>query len=500
MYKLHEAEKKGVAKMPSVRMDFGGICREAPSKGAGFQIPKEEGGEMGKEKKGSASAALFDWNGKPTVGQALPLALQHVVAMIVGCVTPAIIVASVGGLSDEDSVILIQAALVLSAITTFVQLYPLRKGKLAFGSGLPVIMGISFAYVPTMQAIAGDFGIGTILGAQVVGGAIAILVGIFIKQIRKFFPPLITGTVVFAIGLSLYPTAINYMAGGTSNEKYGSWENWLVAFLTLVIVTALNHYGKGIWKLSSILIGIVAGYVVSLFFGMVDFSAIAGASFFQLPKPLHFGVVFEPSSCVALGVLFAINSIQAIGDFTATTTGGMDRVPTDEELNGGIVAYGACNIFSALFGGLPTATFSQNVGIVASTKVVAKRVFRMAACILLVAGLIPKFSSLLMTIPNCVLGGATVSVFASIAMTGVKLVTAAPMNFRNTTIVGLAIALGMGITQANAALASFPGWVTTIFGRSPVVLATITAVILNLVLPKEQEDKAIEIMKEDSLC
>lgn len=445
-----------------------------------------EGGyiKMSAEAKENTSALLFDLNGKPSLGQSFPLALQHVVAMIVGCVTPAIIVAGVGGLSSEDSVILIQAALVLSALTTLVQLYPIKKGKFRIGSGLPVIMGISFAYVPTMQAIAGDFGVGTILGAQIIGGVIAILVGIFIKQIRRFFPPLITGTVVFAIGLSLYPTAINYMAGGVGSERYGSWQNWTVAVITLIIVTALNHYGKGIWKLSSILIGIIAGYLVSLCFGMVNFASVAEASFFQLPKPLHFGVVFEPSACVAIGILFAINSIQAIGDFTATTTGGMDRMPTDEELNGGIVAYGFCNIFSALFGGLPTATFSQNVGIVSSTKVVAKRVFGLAAGILLVAGLIPKFSSVLLTIPNCVLGGATVSVFASIAMTGVKLITAAPMDYRNTTIVGLSIALGMGITQANAALASFPAWVTTIFGKSPVVLATITAIVLNLLLPK----------------
>lgn len=441
---------------------------------------------MNKETTAAAPSPLFDLNGKPSLGQAFPLALQHVVAMIVGCVTPAIIVAGVGGLSDSDSVILIQAALVLSALTTLVQLYPFQKGGIRIGSGLPVIMGISFAYVPTMQAIAGDFGVGTILGAQIVGGAVAVLVGIFIRQIRRFFPPLITGTVVFAIGLSLYPTAINYMAGGVGKPAYGSWQNWTVAIITLIIVTALNHYGKGIWKLSSILIGIIAGYLVALAFDLVDFGAVAGASFFQLPRPLHFGVIFEPSSCIAIGILFAINSIQAIGDFTATTTGGMDRMPTDEELNGGIVAYGCCNIFSALFGGLPTATFSQNVGIVASTKVVAKKVFGLAAAILLVAGLIPKFSSVLLTIPNCVLGGATVSVFASIAMTGVKLITAAPMDYRNTTIVGLSIALGMGITQANAALASFPAWVTTIFGKSPVVLATITAIVLNLVLPKAQ--------------
>ena len=341
--------------------------------------------------------------------------------------------------------------------------------------------------MPTMQAIAGTFDIATILGAQIVGGIVAVIVGIFIKQIRKFFPPLITGTVVFAIGLSLYPTAINYMAGGASNESYGSWQNWLVAIITLCIVTVLNHYGKGIWKLASILIGIIAGYIISLFFGMVDFSAVVNASWFALPKPMHFGITFEPSSCVAIGVLFAINSIQAIGDFSATTTGGLDRMPTDEELSGGIVGYGLSNIFCAVFGGLPTATYSQNVGIVGSTKVVAKRVFETSAIIILIAGLIPKFSSVLTTIPYCVLGGATVSVFASIAMTGIKLITTAPMDFRNTTVVGLSIALGMGVTQANAALATFPEWVTTIFGKSPVVLATITAVFLNLVLPKSEQ-------------
>lgn len=442
----------------------------------------------GKEMK-KTSDELFILDGKPSLGQTVPLALQHIVAMIVGCVTPAIIVAGVAGLSEQDSIILIQAALVMSAISTLLQLFPFKFGKFRIGSGLPVIMGISFAYVPTMQAIAGSFDVATILGAQIVGGVIAIIVGIFIKQIRKFFPPLITGTVVFAIGLSLYPTAINYMAGGVSSPSYGSWQNWTVAFITLIIVTALNHFGKGIFKLASILIGVIAGYVVAMMFGMVDFSSVASASWFQFPSPLHFGIKFEASSCVAIGVLFAINSIQAIGDFSATTTGGLDRMPTDEELNGGILAYGCSNIFCALFGGLPTATYSQNVGIVGSTKVVAKRVFRTAAIVLLVAGLVPKFSSVLTTIPYCVLGGATVSVFASIAMTGVKLITAEPMTYRSTSIVGLAIALGMGITQANAALATFPAWVTTIFGKSPVVVATITAVILNLILPKEKENK-----------
>lgn len=434
--------------------------------------------------------ALFDFYGKPSFGQVMPLAIQHVLAMIVGCVTPSIIVAGVAGLSQKDSVILIQAALVMSALTTLLQLFPFIKTRwFAIGAGLPVMMGISFAYVPSMQAIAGEYDIATILGAQIVGGIVALLVGLNIKRIRKFFPPLITGTVVFAIGLSLYPTAINYMAGGVSSENYGSWQNWLVAVITLIIVTFLNHYGKGIWKLASILIGIIGGYIVSLCFGMIDFSSVSSASFFQLPKPMHFGITFEPSSCVAIAILFAINAVQAIGDFSATTTGAMDRMPTDKELTGGIVGYGISNIISAFFGGLPTATYSQNVGIVSTTKVTSRRVMGTAAVILLAAGLIPKFSSLLTTIPYCVLGGATISVFASIAMTGMKLIASEELNFRNTTIVGLAIAVGMGVTQASASLAQFPDWVTTIFGKSPVVLATISAIVLNLILPKQIDPK-----------
>lgn len=433
--------------------------------------------------------ALFDFYGKPSIGQALPLAIQHVLAMIVGCVTPSIIVAGVAGISQEDSVILIQAALVMSALTTLLQLFPFIKTKnFRIGSALPVMMGISFAYVPSMQAIASDFDIATILGAQIIGGVVALLVGLNIKRIRKFFPPLITGTVVFSIGLSLYPTAINYMAGGASSKTYGSWQNWVVAIITLIIVTALNHYGKGVWKLASILIGIIAGYIVALFFGMVDFSSVSSAAFFQLPKPMHFGIKFEPSACVAIGILFAINAVQAIGDFSATTTGSMDRMPTDEELTGGIVGYGISNIFCAFFGGLPTATYSQNVGIVSTTKVVSRVVMGLAAVILLAAGLIPKFSSLLTTIPYCVLGGATVSVFASIAMTGMKLITSQNMTFRNTSIVGLAAALGMGISQASDSLASFPDWFVMIFGKSPVVVATLLAVLLNIVLPKDKED------------
>ena len=447
------------------------------------------------EKKLSGRELLFTTHGIPPMGASLSLAFQHLVAMIVGCVTPAIIVANAAGLDMSDRVILIQASLVVSAISTFLQIFPIggKKGGFRFGSGLPVIIGVSFAYVPSMQAIAGageggHFGVASIAGAMLVGGAVAVIVGLFLKKIRKFFPPIITGTVVFTIGLSLYPTAINYMAGGTSSTDYGSWQNWLIAFFTLGVVTTLNHFGKGLWKLSSILLGIGAGYALAACFGMVHFESVAQASMFQLPQLLYFGVEFEISACVAIGILFGINAVQAIGDLTATTVGAMDREPTDKELQNGIVGYGVMNMIGGLFGGLPTATYSQNVGIVTTTKVINRVVLGLSAVILGAAGLVPKFSALLTTIPQCVLGGATVSVFASIAMTGMKLVSSARMDYRNSSIVGLAAALGMGISQASAALAAFPEWVTTIFGKSPVVVATLVAVILNVILPKHNPE------------
>ncbi len=364
-----------------------------------------------------------------------------------------------------------------------------------------MILGISFAYLPSMQAIAGEGGgVETIVGAMMVGGIVAVVVGVFVKKIRKFFPPLITGTVVFTIGLSLYPTAINYMAGGVANNAeliakkglpesmiYGSWQNWLVALITLIAVMCFSTFGKGIFKLASILLGMVVGYLVALAFGMVSFKEIGTASWFSLPHFLPFGVKFSTPACISIGLLFAINSIQAIGDFTATTMGGFNREPSDDELRGGIIAYGATNFLTSFFGGLPTATYSQNVGIVISNKVVARRVFATTGLFILACGLCPKFSALLTTIPQCVLGGATITVFSTIAMTGIKLITQEPLTARSTTVVGLAAAIGVGIAQAPASLGLFPVSFTMIFGKSPVVLATIIAVFLNIVLPKEKK-------------
>lgn len=445
--------------------------------------------------------ALFQLNGIPPLGMSISLALQHLVAMIVGCVTPAIIIANALGLPQSERVLLIQVSLVMSAVTTLIELFPIG-GKL--GSGLPVMFGISFAYLPSMQAIVGGGGdIATIAGAMVVGGIVAAVVGVFVKKIRRFFPPIITGTVVFTIGLSLYPTAINYMAGGAGNTYevvvlrkgltsalvHGSWQNWAVAAFTLIVVMVMSNKGKGICKLAAILLVMIAGYIVAAVFGMVDLSEVRDAAWFSLPQFMHFGIKFEFSACIALALLFAINAIQAIGDLTATTVGGLNREPTDQELQGGIVTYGLTNVLSAFFGSLPTATYSQNVGIVTTNKVVNRVVFALAGGFLLLAGLIPKFSAILTTIPQCVLGGATITVFSTIAMTGMKLIASETISPRNTTIVGLSAALGVGISQSSSALSQFPESITIIFGKTPVVIATIMAVLLNLILPQENTDQ-----------
>lgn len=445
--------------------------------------------------------ALFQLNGIPPLGMSISLALQHLVAMIVGCVTPAIIIANALGLPQSERVLLIQVSLVMSAVTTLIELFPIG-GKL--GSGLPVMFGISFAYLPSMQAIVGGGGdIATIAGAMVIGGIVAAVVGVFVKKIRRFFPPIITGTVVFTIGLSLYPTAINYMAGGAGNTYevvvlrkgltsalvHGSWQNWAVAAFTLIVVMVMSNKGKGICKLAAILLGMIAGYIVAAVFGMVDLSEVRDAAWFSLPRFMHFGIKFEFSACIALALLFAINAIQAIGDLTATTVGGLNREPTDQELQGGIVTYGLTNVLSAFFGSLPTATYSQNVGIVTTNKVINRVVFALAGGFLLLAGLIPKFSAILTTIPQCVLGGATITVFSTIAMTGMKLIASETISPRNTTIVGLSAALGVGISQSSSALSQFPESITIIFGKTPVVIATIMAVLLNLILPQENTDQ-----------
>lgn len=435
----------------------------------------------------NVNKSLFNLDGKPSLNRSLPIALQHLLAMIIGNTLPAIVLTgqlsnTEFALTQDQSIYLIQAAMFIAAITTFLQLYPVLK----IGARLPVIMGVSFAYIPVLTSIGLKYGIGAVFGSQLVGGVIAFIVGMNIKRLYKYFPPMVSGTVVLTIGLSLYSVALNYMAGGNGNPNQGDLVYWAVSFITLAVVLICNMFGKGYIKLAAILIGIIVGYIASIFFGIVDFSGIGTADWLTLPRIMPFRLDFPIDAVITMSVMFVVNSIQAVGDLSSTTMGGLYRQPTGDELEGGIKANGIGSILGALMGGLPTATYSQNVGIVSLTKVVSRSTLGLTAILILIAGFIPKFGALMLSVPQAVIGGATIMVFAQITMSGMQLITSDEMSSRNVTIVGLGIALGMGIVQLSPeALSSFPEWFRMIFTSSPVVLATLVVFFLNLVIPKK---------------
>ena len=431
-----------------------------------------------------ARGSLFELKGRPPLGQVVPLGLQHVVVAIVSTVSPALIVGS--HLSAEDGILLVQMSLLMTAVAILLQLFPFFRG---FGSGLPLIMGISFI-LPTLMIERFDFA--TMMGAQIVGGIAGMVFALFLKPIRKLFPTLVTGTVVMTIGMSMYPIAIRNMAGGYT-EYFGGYKAWLVSLFTLVVVVICDNWGKGLVKLGSVLWGLVCGYILALCLGMVSFDNVGTAGWFEIARPMHFGIKFDVGACISMAILFIANSLQTIGDMSSLTMGGFDRMPTDKELQGGIMAQSAGSILGAFFGGMPTCTYSECVGIVTVTKVVNKTVFAFAAIVLLICGLVPKFAAVLTTVPECVLGGAIISVFAIITMTGVRMImSTGKFTMRKSTIVGLSVAMSIGITQVAGCLDGTHNVIQTVFGSFAPVAAALIAIPLNLLLPKGPEDLAEE--------
>ena len=439
------------------------------------------------QKNTATSTSKFQLDGRPSMKEAVPLGLQHVLAMFVGNIVPMILVASVANLSVQDANMLLQCCMLGAAISTAIQLYPIRIGSIQIGSGLPCMMGLTYVFLPACLSIAGSKGIPYIFGAQIAAGVIAISYGTLLKKMSSFFPPVVTGTIVMTVGVSIFNLAIGNIAGGTSSPDFGAPINWAVGVFVVLVVLGFNVFGKGLPKVAAILIGMTAGYILSVILGLVSFSGIGEAAWFAVPKPFAFGVKFDLGYILMFVLLYFIVAVQMIGDFNVSCMGGLDREPTPDEIGGGATANGITSIISAVLNSFPTATYSQNVGIVTVNRVINRAVFALAALILLVAGLVPKFASLLTTIPQCVIGGATISVFATITMTGIRMITEGGFTPRKSSVVGLSVALGVGITQVSGCLAGegFPAWVNTVFGSSSVVVAALMAILLNLILPKE---------------
>ncbi len=430
------------------------------------------------------NAELLKFDGKPSWGAALPQAMQHVLAMLIGNITPPMLIAGTCGLSAEEKIMLTQAAMIIGGITTLLQLFPV----FGFGMKLPNVMGVAFAYMPILTIIGQQYGIAAIFGSQLVAGFVSIFVGMFIGRIRKFFPPIVSGTVVMSIGLSLYKTAISYIGGGSAAQAdgtFGSGKFWLLAILTLIVTLACNFFGKGLVKASGMLIGIVVGYAAALAMGgVVSFADFEAASWFALPRPFYFGLEFHLDAIIMMILMYMVQAVQTIGDVSSTAIGGFGRQCTDQELGGAIKGQGICGMIGAVIGGLPTDPYSQNVGLICTTKVVARRVFTMVGVIMLLAGIFPKFSGLMATIPQPVLGGATVTVFAAITMSGIQLLNEQPLNYRNRMIVGIALAIGLGIDAAPDILQFVPQLLRNIFGSS-LVVSFLIVFVLNLIIPKD---------------
>lgn len=430
---------------------------------------------------------LFKLDGKPSLGEAFPQAMQHVLAMLVGNITPPMLIAGTCGLSAADQTMLMQSAMIIGGLTTLIQLFPV----FGFGMGLPTVMGVAFAYMPILTTIGMQYGISAIFGAQLVAAFASIFIGMFIGKIRKFFPPIVCGTVVLAIGLSLYSTAINYFGGGSAAKAagtFGSPEFWILALVTLAVTLACSLFGKGYIKVSGMIIGVGVGYVVALIMGgIIDFAPVADAAIVSAPIPLHFGLEFHPDAIIMMILMYIVQAVQTIGDVSSTTMGGFGRDAKDTELGGAIKGQGICGMIGALIGGLPTDPFSQNVGLICTTKVVAKRVFVIVSAIMLLAGFCPKLMSLIVTVPQPVLGGATITLFAAITLSGIQLISEQPLNYRNRMIVGISLALGVGIAGASEILQFMPQLAQNIFGSS-LVVAFIVCFVLNLIVPEDDSE------------
>lgn len=441
-----------------------------------------------------ADPELFKLDGKPKWKAAIPQALQHVLAMLVGNITPPILIASRLGLPEEDKVLLMQAAMIIGGLTTLIQLFPI----LGFGMGLPNVMGVAFAYMPILTAIGMSYGIAAIFGAQLVAAFASIFIGMLIGKIRKFFPPIVSGTVVLSIGLSLYNTAIANMGGGSSaSPDFGRPHFWIIAIIVLLVTLACNLLGKGYIKVSGMLIGIGVGYILCLILGatgviepIISFENVSNAKIFALPRLFKWGFEFPIPAVLSMIMMYIVQAVQTIGDVSSTAIGGFGREATDAELGGAIKGQGVCGMVGALIGGLPTDPYSQNVGLIVTTKVVAKRVFVIVGSVMLVAGFFPVFGAAMTTIPAPVLGGATITVFAAITMSGIELITQQPLNYRNKMIVGISLALGVGVSNLSNSLQFFPEVVQNILGTSPIVLSFLVSFFLNLIVPKDDKEEA----------
>ena len=457
------------------------------------------------------SLGVFSFEGDMPLSQAIPLGLQHVLAMFVGNLTPLLIVTGACGLAGgefaEVQLALLQNAMLVAGLVTLVQLFGIGP----VGGKVPIIMGTSSGFIGVFNSVAASMGggliaYGAIMGASIIGGLFETVLGFFLKPLRRFFPSIVTGTVVLSIGLSLISVGVNAFGGGSSAVDFGSFENFCLALIVLAVILWVKHATGGFLSASSILIGIIVGYIVAAIMGLVlpttivnadgvevtkawvlNWDKVADAAWFAIPSLMPIAPVFDIRAIAPVLVMFVVTAVETVGDISGVTQGGMNREATDKELSGGVICDGLGSTFAAFFGVLPNTSFSQNVGLVTMTKMTNRKALACGAIFLILCGLCPKLGAVVSIMPQSVLGGAAVIMFASIVVSGIQLITREPLTPRNLSIVSVALGLGYGIGANSAVLAGAPQMVSLIFGGSGIVAAAAVAILLNIVLPKEEK-------------
>lgn len=462
---------------------------------------------MDKEKKNLDPA--YDFYASMPLSRAIPLGLQHVLAMFVGNLTPLLIICGACGIAGAEfadlRISLLQNAMIVAGLVTLVQLYSIGP----CGGKVPIIMGTSSGFIGVFNGVAASLGSGVLaygamMGASIVGGIFEGVLGVFLKPLRRFFPAVVTGTVVLSIGLSLISVGMNSFGGGFKAKDFGSAENLGLGLFVLVVILIFKHGTKGITSYSSILMGIIAGYFASILMSFVlpttavtakgveytkswviNWDKVSQAAWFEIPELFPVDIVFDMRAIIPVAIMFIVTAVETVGDISGVMESGFGREADDKELSGGIICDGLGSSFAAILGVLPNTSFSQNVGLVAMTKVVNRFALATGAIFLVLCGLIPKLGAIVSIMPQSVLGGAAVMMFSSIVVSGIQLITKEPLNARSLTIVSVALGVGYGMGANPGVLAHAPQFVKLIFGGSGIVPAAVVAIFLNVVLPKE---------------
>ena len=426
---------------------------------------------------------IYKLDGKVPVGKAIPFGLQHILAMFVANIAPILIVAGACGLSAAQTTNLVQCAMMIAGVGSLIQLFPLWK----IGSGLPIVMGISFTFVSIFCVIGPEYGYGSVVGAILVGGLVEGTLGLFAKYWRKIVSPIVAASVVTSIGFSLLSVGATSFGGGSGSPDFVSWKNLLLGVLTLLSCLLFQIFAKSYFKQLSVLFGLVVGYIVAACMGIVDFSALKECGVIAIPRFMPFTPEFHVGPIVTVILIFLVSATETIGDTSALAASALNREVTDKEITGSIACDGYISSLSALFGCLPITSFSQNVGLIAMTKVINRFTIATGAGIMILAGLFPIFGALLNTLPEAVLGGCTIIMFGNIVISGLQMISNCGFSQRNITIAALSLSVGLGFTQVPEIFSIFPDVVQNVFADNCVATVFLIAIIANLVLPKEKE-------------